>query len=337
MGWATGLLAPSIRYLMLASFALGLTACTGNYSTDFIGQSSSPNACAAYFASVRDADRAPASGDSSQLKKAKQALETNEAEAAQRAKAAKEAQAVKEAQNARAEEGARKALAVKEAQAARKAHAEEEARLAKKKEAEVTREVQEAKAHKEASSSGHAKVTHVAKEGKAFHKDSPVSDVPNTYKITEPGMSLSILSSMIYGTSKRWPEIAAWNGIEDPYRIYLGQTLVLKDPVKFTKSEMSERLLELKKVRLAKRNAKVRATKLAASVKKLNDSEVKRSLAGADDDSVDSSASSHPPSTDSPDAQDKTSDSVTPDPNDSSEAQKPPISENLESRTNTPE
>src|SRR4051812_23218369 len=48
------------------------------------------------------------------------------------------------------------------------------------------------------------------------------------FKVSEPGLSLSVISSIVYGTSKRWPEIAHWNNLAHPYRIRLGQVLIVK-------------------------------------------------------------------------------------------------------------
>ncbi len=73
------------------------------------------------------------------------------------------------------------------------------------------------------------------------------------FKVNDSGLSLSVISTMVYGTCKRWPEIARWNHLKDPYRIYVGQKLIVKDPVSLDQAQMDHRLLQLWRSRLAKR------------------------------------------------------------------------------------
>jgi hypothetical protein len=98
---------------------------------------------------------------------------------------------------------------------------------------------------------------------------------PGTYKVTEPGISLSLISTVIYGTSKRWQEIAAWNQLEDPYRIYLGQVLILKETSHSTPAQMAARLKKVRETKLAKADAK----RLAAAAYQAP-SRAERSLSG---------------------------------------------------------
>ncbi len=76
------------------------------------------------------------------------------------------------------------------------------------------------------------------------------------FKIRERGLSLSVLSSVIYGTSKRWKKIADWNHLKAPYRIYLGQSLLLKKPFKLSEEEFNERLLTVWRKALLKRHSR---------------------------------------------------------------------------------
>lgn len=84
--------------------------------------------------------------------------------------------------------------------------------------------------------------------------DSPPHHPFTRYRVTEPGMSLSVLSSIVYGTSHRWQEIAAWNHIQAPYPIRLGQTLELEKPSELSKAQFDRRLLNLWRTRLARRH-----------------------------------------------------------------------------------
>jgi nucleoid-associated protein YgaU len=45
--------------------------------------------------------------------------------------------------------------------------------------------------------------------------------------VVKPGDSLSAISQRTLGTSKRWEELMALNGISDPTRIRVGQVLKL--------------------------------------------------------------------------------------------------------------
>jgi hypothetical protein len=49
------------------------------------------------------------------------------------------------------------------------------------------------------------------------------------FLVNDSGLNLSFLSTIVYGTSKKWREIAKWNHLKRPYHIHLGQRLVLKN------------------------------------------------------------------------------------------------------------
>ncbi|MBL7714375.1 MAG: LysM peptidoglycan-binding domain-containing protein [Bdellovibrionales bacterium] len=52
---------------------------------------------------------------------------------------------------------------------------------------------------------------------------------PPSYQVLEDGESLRLISLRLYGHSKRWQDIAARNGLQDPYLIRTGQVLLLPD------------------------------------------------------------------------------------------------------------
>lgn len=73
-------------------------------------------------------------------------------------------------------------------------------------------------------------------------------NLQNSYSyfvVNDSGLSLSVISTMIYGTCKKWKKIAEWNHLKAPYRIYLGQKLRIKGEISVTQKEMAERLLNL--------------------------------------------------------------------------------------------
>lgn len=47
------------------------------------------------------------------------------------------------------------------------------------------------------------------------------------YRVTDSGDSLTMVSLRLYGTHRRWTELAALNQISRPYHIRLGQVLNL--------------------------------------------------------------------------------------------------------------
>ncbi|MHC4472094.1 MAG: LysM peptidoglycan-binding domain-containing protein [Planctomycetota bacterium] len=55
-------------------------------------------------------------------------------------------------------------------------------------------------------------------------KPPPEPERPRTWTVTK-GQSLSEIADRVYGESRRWPEIARANGIEDPDLIREGQVL----------------------------------------------------------------------------------------------------------------
>jgi hypothetical protein len=88
---------------------------------------------------------------------------------------------------------------------------------------------------------------------------TPESQVPfgnQTFQVevTEAGLSLSVLSSVIYGTVKRSQEIAEWNHLESLDHILLGQILILKNVSPIAQTDLNKRILPLWREKLSKRN-----------------------------------------------------------------------------------
>ena len=79
------------------------------------------------------------------------------------------------------------------------------------------------------------------------------------YKVTESGLTLSQLSKMLYGTPKRWHEIAEFNQMKAPYHLFLGKWINLKDPVDTSKQVMDEKLLSYWRMRMDARERKLMA------------------------------------------------------------------------------
>lgn len=73
------------------------------------------------------------------------------------------------------------------------------------------------------------------------------------FKVFDEGLTLSIISKIIYGNTKKWQEIAEWNQISAPYRIRLGQVLILKGVAPVPEAELKKRLLDLWRAKLSKR------------------------------------------------------------------------------------
>ena len=86
-----------------------------------------------------------------------------------------------------------------------------------------------------------------------FHTASKKKGL-QSFVVNDSGLSLSVISTMVYGTCKRWPQIAKLNHLRAPYRIRLGQHLVLETSVAVSKREMEGRLLSLWRVQMAKRS-----------------------------------------------------------------------------------
>lgn len=56
----------------------------------------------------------------------------------------------------------------------------------------------------------------------------PGAETRISYTVDAEARNLSTISIRLYGTSRKWREIAEWNSIPHPYRISLGQKLTLK-------------------------------------------------------------------------------------------------------------
>lgn len=103
----------------------------------------------------------------------------------------------------------------------------------------------------------HSSKAHV--KGRGYHPTKVVLREGQTfYKVSDSGLSLSVISTMVYGTCKRWKQIAKWNHLQHPYRIYVGQKLIIKDSIQVSKGEMDQRLLNLWRHRLVKREHNAR-------------------------------------------------------------------------------
>ena len=59
-------------------------------------------------------------------------------------------------------------------------------------------------------------------------KGDPGFQDPNAYIVTTDTPILGAVSIRLYGTSRKWMQIAEWNGLQAPYHLSLGQKLVLK-------------------------------------------------------------------------------------------------------------
>ncbi|MGZ3699443.1 MAG: hypothetical protein ACXWP5_14975 [Bdellovibrionota bacterium] len=61
------------------------------------------------------------------------------------------------------------------------------------------------------------------------------------YQVSRRGLCLSIISQILYDTSRLWPQIAKWNQLPDPNRIYFKQVLTLNQPTRYSESEIAAR------------------------------------------------------------------------------------------------
>ena len=57
------------------------------------------------------------------------------------------------------------------------------------------------------------------------------------YRVTSEDIGLQIISIRLYGTLKKWHELAKWNHLETPYPIRIGQYLILEEKPTFTEKE----------------------------------------------------------------------------------------------------
>ncbi len=94
---------------------------------------------------------------------------------------------------------------------------------------------------------------------KAPAQTAPTTTAATRYRITEKGLTLSELSKVIYGTSKRWKEIAEFNQMKAPYHLILGKWINLKDPVDVSKAAMDEKLLSYWRAKFDARERKLMA------------------------------------------------------------------------------
>lgn len=78
---------------------------------------------------------------------------------------------------------------------------------------------------------------------------APAEEAHGTYSVGPGGRSLSEIALELYGKIGLWKEIAAWNGIAAPYRIYRGQRLVLRLAPTLTPKEGAARLTALRQLR----------------------------------------------------------------------------------------
>lgn len=62
--------------------------------------------------------------------------------------------------------------------------------------------------------------------------------------IVQDGMDLSQISLLLYGTDSRWVELATFNHLKRPYRLFVGQKLKLKSAPTIKKTEGRQKLVE---------------------------------------------------------------------------------------------
>lgn len=62
-------------------------------------------------------------------------------------------------------------------------------------------------------------------------------------------LSLSEISVLLYGTTRRWKELAETNSLQAPYPVHLGQRLKLKTPPSISLEEGRDRLLKMWRTR----------------------------------------------------------------------------------------
>lgn len=65
----------------------------------------------------------------------------------------------------------------------------------------------------------------------------PTHPTPTSYTVRR-GDSLSSIAARLFGNAERWPEIAAANGIQHPYRLFVDQELVIPQPGRFQSGPM---------------------------------------------------------------------------------------------------
>ncbi len=70
------------------------------------------------------------------------------------------------------------------------------------------------------------------------------------FTVTKEAPTLGEISRFVYGTTKRWQEIAEWNNLKPPYMVREGQELLLKESPKITPNEGSVELNKMWKQQL---------------------------------------------------------------------------------------
>ena len=66
----------------------------------------------------------------------------------------------------------------------------------------------------------------------------------NIYTINHRARSLYMISRDLYGDAINWKQIAQWNNLEEPYKLILGQELVIKVPARLSEDEGNKVLIQ---------------------------------------------------------------------------------------------
>ena len=65
-----------------------------------------------------------------------------------------------------------------------------------------------------------------------------------SYKISDSS-SLGEIAMRLYGKASYWKKIGEWNKLKQPYRIQIGQTLILKEEPRFSEQEGNQQVLSM--------------------------------------------------------------------------------------------
>ena len=87
-----------------------------------------------------------------------------------------------------------------------------------------------------------------------------------TFVVNESGLSLRVLSEVVYGSKDDWEEIAQWNQLKAPYPLFVGQRLKLKLAEPLSRSEFNRRLLQIWKAKLHAEDATIRFSDAVSKV-----------------------------------------------------------------------
>ena len=70
------------------------------------------------------------------------------------------------------------------------------------------------------------------------------------YVVDDSTPTLGEIAVRLYGTGRKWRDIAKWNHLTPPYPLAVGQKLILEDPPTLTRDEGEKKLLEFWQDRL---------------------------------------------------------------------------------------